>query len=1090
MLAPLDDEGNKHGVVTYWRPDGSLVNRCQFEHGVPHGWYERYHQSGEVSRKGHFVQGKLHGTDTFIRSQSPSTESFPRGLSELVWRAELEMQHGAVIEGRCFDQEGRQVSETGEPLPERPERVPANAVFSAKTQRWLCGSTDDTLQRHGTWRFFERDGALCQLSIYEHGEELSSEHYDSEQEAAVALALHENRLEDARSGAQTLLQQATHHAERVLAAALLARTQASAEALTELASQVEAWTDAPEALGAPFMPSTRKAARAAATVLAAAAQTLDAAQADRALRWLDRALRLHRDTALQRQRFERLRQLGRDEDAHAQARRILIDDPSAPGFESLLAEPAFQDWLQSISTEAMTVEGAAALLGHAGARLQELAEPILEARQTDARADDDEDEEEEEDNEDEGNAELDAPWPISSVLGERLAPELQAWLALCAELRTPYRGAFVAACESTLSAAVATQDGTWIARLQSIFFPASAVLIGDEELLLAEWFPDEYGNSRVFYQHQDEPTFYPNEGALAALLCTTMLSDSAFEDLPLPEALRARWQRAATLLLERQHQRPSYLDLEQLGARTHWVVELLLGIELGDGLGGAPGLEVYEAERDAIADWPHLQAYWLFHHIVFDNLLELDELRSRCDARYPAVKELLELASDRIKDSALPFCSRSALQALRLKAYAAERRELFSPDALQRLEARSAPLREAQRKMDAAKAALEASTLEASQRAFGLWKLLESAAGQFAAFEEHALRHTEEDPNTQVELLLSLRRGQISFLPGWLEAMGALLRECLPHPEHGHWLALAEAAFERGAAAGDDDEACVPGVLFVLGFLLEDFDAIMKRVENTVFFQSGELGRRRRLELVMLADAFLQSTWAAGGDSAQRFLHTEAERFARQFSEWQTDTYPRALFALLERGDAEGMALFNETMAAASFSGANWTLAMRLVERCGELKLQGVDDGLWAALSKGLGRHDDGDRAKIVVAYARCASDRIEAQKRLEARLASFDGSRKACERAALVAGLCVLEAEGCVEKARAALSALLEGRMGSMELGAAVSLLHQLDEQKLSAFEDLGRFVWERAKGERHTKAKHLQWLGSWLGIEATEAE
>jgi hypothetical protein len=189
VLATTNPAGEHHGLVTYWRPDGTLVNHCSFVDGVPHGWYKRYHPSGEVSRQGSYEGGKVHGTDVFHRSDAPTSEAFPRGLGERVWRAEMDMNQGAVMAGRCYDRAGHQVSESGEPYPARPAAVPERASFTAKTGRWLEGATDERFQRHGLWRFYDAGGTLVEETAYDHGAEAWSQRYGSAQEAAAEVAL-------------------------------------------------------------------------------------------------------------------------------------------------------------------------------------------------------------------------------------------------------------------------------------------------------------------------------------------------------------------------------------------------------------------------------------------------------------------------------------------------------------------------------------------------------------------------------------------------------------------------------------------------------------------------------------------------------------------------------------------------------------------------------------------------------------------------------------------------------------------------------------------------------------------------------------
>jgi hypothetical protein len=143
VLVPHPDEqGRKHGLVTYWRPDGSLVNRCEYRNGVPHGAYARYHPSGEVSRSGTFVEGKLHGVDTSYRSAAPTTEfCFDIDLPDVIVRTEVDMDRGRASGDRFYDRDGNEVTQAGEPAPARPPGVDERAVFSAEGL-WFLGDRD------------------------------------------------------------------------------------------------------------------------------------------------------------------------------------------------------------------------------------------------------------------------------------------------------------------------------------------------------------------------------------------------------------------------------------------------------------------------------------------------------------------------------------------------------------------------------------------------------------------------------------------------------------------------------------------------------------------------------------------------------------------------------------------------------------------------------------------------------------------------------------------------------------------------------------------------------------------------------------
>ena len=61
ILGDKDRDDRLVGEVTYWRPDGSLVCKCDHVAGQPHGTSRRFHETGEVSQHCHFERGALHG---------------------------------------------------------------------------------------------------------------------------------------------------------------------------------------------------------------------------------------------------------------------------------------------------------------------------------------------------------------------------------------------------------------------------------------------------------------------------------------------------------------------------------------------------------------------------------------------------------------------------------------------------------------------------------------------------------------------------------------------------------------------------------------------------------------------------------------------------------------------------------------------------------------------------------------------------------------------------------------------------------------------------------------------------------------------
>jgi antitoxin component YwqK of YwqJK toxin-antitoxin module len=178
VLPERNAAGDFHGLVKWWRPDGTLCCATDHVDGKPHGKFTRYHENGEVSRTGTFVKGTLHGVNVFSRSTANTTENFPSGLGKHIWRCEMDFVEGRTTEGRLFDRDGRRVMEDGQPFPtERPAGVPAGAHFrKPQGQReycWVAGETaqvGDDWHEIGNWRYWTPAGVLQREEPYEDGE--------------------------------------------------------------------------------------------------------------------------------------------------------------------------------------------------------------------------------------------------------------------------------------------------------------------------------------------------------------------------------------------------------------------------------------------------------------------------------------------------------------------------------------------------------------------------------------------------------------------------------------------------------------------------------------------------------------------------------------------------------------------------------------------------------------------------------------------------------------------------------------------------------------------------------------------------------
>ncbi|MFT3714102.1 MAG: thiol reductase thioredoxin [Archangium sp.] len=162
VFGPLVD-GKKHGDFTFWRPDGTKCNECHMVMDAPHGPFKRFHENGEVSQEGEFEKGQLHGTRKWFSTDSETTENTrPQGVSEKVWRSEMDYVHGRVVGIRHFNREGERVlPRDGEPYPLKPDNVDEGAEYVEPKDEWHKGNADgETQKKVGRWRIWTVDGKL------------------------------------------------------------------------------------------------------------------------------------------------------------------------------------------------------------------------------------------------------------------------------------------------------------------------------------------------------------------------------------------------------------------------------------------------------------------------------------------------------------------------------------------------------------------------------------------------------------------------------------------------------------------------------------------------------------------------------------------------------------------------------------------------------------------------------------------------------------------------------------------------------------------------------------------------------------------
>ncbi len=61
-IKPIDKDGKPHGLwKRYYHDNGNLSSKGYYLNGKQHGLCEWYHDNGKLSSKGYYLNGKKHG---------------------------------------------------------------------------------------------------------------------------------------------------------------------------------------------------------------------------------------------------------------------------------------------------------------------------------------------------------------------------------------------------------------------------------------------------------------------------------------------------------------------------------------------------------------------------------------------------------------------------------------------------------------------------------------------------------------------------------------------------------------------------------------------------------------------------------------------------------------------------------------------------------------------------------------------------------------------------------------------------------------------------------------------------------------------
>jgi thioredoxin len=166
-----NDDSGKQGTWRFWRADGTFASEAQCKDDELHGTRRELHEDGTVAFEGSFSDGVRQGTHRFFAPKGYSTVRMPfREVAANVARIEVDhSSDGRGIALRAFTADGaRCIAATGEPLPERPAALPADAEFDEDERLFISAALKDG-NYHGVVRKWDRNGRLEREMHYEEG---------------------------------------------------------------------------------------------------------------------------------------------------------------------------------------------------------------------------------------------------------------------------------------------------------------------------------------------------------------------------------------------------------------------------------------------------------------------------------------------------------------------------------------------------------------------------------------------------------------------------------------------------------------------------------------------------------------------------------------------------------------------------------------------------------------------------------------------------------------------------------------------------------------------------------------------------------
>lgn len=536
--------------------------------------------------------------------------------------------------------------------------------------------------------------------------------------------------------------------------------------------------------------------------------------------------------------------------------------------------------------------------------------------------------------------------PLTVLYPHGFGAEMQTWIRLFEryelEVSDPAEAELKAPGEKLdLATLVGSRGPSWIADFVAFFCAGCVVVQQDQMSFIASLAGTRSGVSRIHYFHPSDWGLWETDPSLSARLFRLLEEEDRppFVDQRFPRDDATARSSALALFeaLQRPEVLPERLDPARLFDRTDWLIRLFLEVgpyDLGEVLQKAAPHARYAEERRWVQDLPHLAAYWLWAHWVFDDPAGLSEMFERTsEVRHPVIAESRRLIARMRAEQPVRVGGRPGAELLRMRD---RLREVAPPALLSGGARRRSRSRRRERARDGEEVARARASVEVQARS---------------------------DPMlTEAVVLLDHLSTGGSVAPG-------------PAPVHGG-LAVAEAVDRLAATADerilpllnvrlrrsleveDDHPEAGWGLLEVWAALAPGLEAFERPLDAAA---RSRIGSRRQRELYRAYARF-------DDERATRILLEGAERWLEEIDDWIRMAPSEPVLCLFERDTVDTHRIIARVLEEASFTAANWEIAVQAAVAAGRLRSKRAVSGLRRAVELCLGRVGDGSRAAVVTA--------------------------------------------------------------------------------------------------------------------------